>query len=69
MHSSEHKRKKHEARQDALHHFHNSAVDGPHHDMKRDEQMYQHAGDMAAKYRGEAKRELEHERKKIYAED
>lgn len=53
MHSPEHKRKKHEARQDALHHFHNSAVDGPHQDMKRDEMMYAHPGDRRFKSKTE----------------
>jgi hypothetical protein len=39
-HSPEHMRKKREARAESLHHFHNSAVDGAHHDMKTNEHMY-----------------------------
>lgn len=40
MHSPEHQRKKAAARAEALHHFHNSAVDGKHDDMKTNEHMY-----------------------------
>lgn len=39
-HSNEQNRKKAEARAESLHQLHNSAVDGPHHDMKTNEHMY-----------------------------
>jgi hypothetical protein len=34
-------RKKMEARAEAMHHHQHSAVDGEHHDMRRDHEMYQ----------------------------
>lgn len=42
MHSAEQHRKKEEARREALHHMHHSAVDGKHDDMQRHEMMYMH---------------------------
>ena len=39
-HSPEHNRKKAMARAEALHHYHNSAVDGKHNDMPHAQRMY-----------------------------
>lgn len=39
-HSPEHHRKKAEARAEALHHYHHSAIDGKHDDMPHAERMY-----------------------------
>ena len=74
MHSPEQNRKKMEARVESMHHMEKSAVDGPHHDMQTHEHMYtahdmNGGADMAAKYRGEASREQESQRRKVYAED
>lgn len=44
-HSPEQMRKKADARAESLHHMHNSAVDGPHHDMKTNEHMYKIHGE------------------------
>lgn len=40
MHSPEQMRKKAQAMTESVHHHKHSAVDGKHHDMKREEMMY-----------------------------
>ena len=68
MHSPEQMRKKMEARAESMHHMQNSAVDGPHNDMKTNEQMYSMPSGDAARNRAQAMREDESLRKKFYAE-